>query len=184
VKQIVASYQEICQKNKDYLALRAMDATEQYYQRILACNLSQTLKVLMEVHAEIANDHEMLAVARNAIKDRPVQKSIFDKNETVNILQLIDRDKADELFMFNDYGDDGQHIFQTKNYKKMIEYKKSKYIQNALFEKIKLVLNLKAVSKILYIKLLLKKIDLAKSLFILEIEQGEEVFIPPEISIN
>lgn len=66
----------------------------------------------------------------------------------------------------------------------MIEYKKNKYIQNALFEKIKLVLNLKAVNKVLYIKLLLKKIDLAKSLFILEIEQGEEVFIPPEISIN
>jgi hypothetical protein len=29
-----------------------------------------------------------------------------------------------------------------------------------------------------------QRIDLAKSLFILEIEQGEEVFIPPEISIN
>ena len=162
-----------------------MDATEQFYQRILACNLSQTLKVLMEGHAELANDREMMAVAAtHAAKDPWAQKSIFDKNETVNVLQLIDRDKADELFMFNDYGDDGQHIFQTKNYKKMIEYKKSKYIQNALFEKIKLVLNLKAVSKILYIKLLLKKIDLAKSLFILEIEQGEEVFIPPEISIN
>ena len=66
----------------------------------------------------------------------------------------------------------------------MIEYKKQKYIQNALFEKIKLVLNLKAVDRILYIKLLLKKIELAKSLFILEIEQGEEVYIPPELSIH
>jgi len=78
VKQIVASYQEICQKNKDYLALKAMDATEQYYQRILACNLSQTLKVLMEVHAEINNDRQMLKVAK--AKDPWSQKSIFDKN--------------------------------------------------------------------------------------------------------
>jgi hypothetical protein len=64
VKQIVASYQEICQKNKDYLALKAMDSTEQYYQRILACNLSQTLKVLMEINAEINNDRQMLKIAK------------------------------------------------------------------------------------------------------------------------
>ena len=53
-----------------------------------------------------------------------------------------------------------------------------------MFEKIKLVLNLKAADKILFIKLVLKKIELAKKLFVLEIEQGEEVFIPAEISIN
>ena len=39
-----------------------------------------------------------------------------------------------------------------------------------MFEKIKLVLNLKAADKILFIKLVLKKIELAKKLFVLEIE--------------
>ena len=43
---------------------------------------------------------------------------------------------------------------------------------NAKFERIKLILNLKAVDKILFIKLLLKKIEIAKEIFILEIEQG------------
>jgi len=66
----------------------------------------------------------------------------------------------------------------------VIEFKKNRHSLSAKFERIKLILNLKAVDKVLFIKLLLKKIELAKEIFILEIEQGQEVFIPAELSID
>jgi hypothetical protein len=51
-----------------------------------------------------------------------------------------------------------------------------------ILEKIKIVLNLKAVSGILYVDLVLRKLKVERDLFILEIEQGIEVFIPNSIS--
>ena len=44
--------------------------------------------------------------------------------------------------------------------------------------KITMVLSLGAVKGILYVDLVLKKIQIMKELFILQIEQGIEVFIP------
>lgn len=145
----------------------------------------------MEINARKAQDKRLIRLMAKTkegerAKGEDLKKSIFNNKDgaKTNILALIDKDKADELFMFNNFGESGQQLFQTKNYKKVIEYKKNKYITTAMFEKIKLVLNLKGVDRILYIKLLLKKIDLAKKLFILEIEQGDEVFIPAEISVD
>ena len=50
--------------------------------------------------------------------------------------------------------------------------------------KIKLICDMKAVSKIYYIKFTLKRIELAKKLFVGEIEQGMETLIPQELSQN
>ena len=84
---------------------------------------------------------------------------------------MIDKDNADDIFQYTNFGEQDQ-IFETKNFKKVIEFKKNRHSLNSEFDKIKLILNLKAVEKELYVKLLLKKIEIAKEIFILEIEQG------------
>lgn len=46
----------------------------------------------------------------------------------------------------------------------------------------KIVVNLRAVSRVLLIKVCLAKIKIARDMFILEMEQGCETFIPHELS--
>lgn len=48
--------------------------------------------------------------------------------------------------------------------------------------KLRLLLQLKAMKGEMYIQLLLRVIDVAKQVFILAIEMGIEVYIPPELS--
>lgn len=50
------------------------------------------------------------------------------------------------------------------------------------YMKISLLIKLKAVRGVLMIKTILRRIKLAKFLFIQEIEQGQEVFIPYQLS--
>ena len=50
------------------------------------------------------------------------------------------------------------------------------------YKKFQLIVDLKAVSKIDFIKFNLKKIQIAKEIFLKEIEYGEEVYIPLEVS--
>lgn len=45
-----------------------------------------------------------------------------------------------------------------------------------------MILYLRSLKGILFIKAILKKIELVKELFILELETGKEVFIPNELS--
>lgn len=53
-----------------------------------------------------------------------------------------------------------------------------------VIEKLSLIINIKAVTKVLYIKTVLKKIELSKQLFLLNLEGAEEVIIPKELSMD
>lgn len=55
---------------------------------------------------------------------------------------------------------------------------KIKKIRNTLiFKKIALVIGLRCVQGMLWVRLILKQIQIAKELFIMDIEQGSEAFI-------
>ena len=47
-----------------------------------------------------------------------------------------------------------------------------------------MLVNLKAVHRILFVKVKLKVISLAKELFILNIDLGNKIYVPKEININ
>jgi hypothetical protein len=53
-----------------------------------------------------------------------------------------------------------------------------------IIRKISLLTYLMAIDGILYIKLRLKQIQLIKELFIQDIEEGNEVFIPTELRVE
>ena len=48
--------------------------------------------------------------------------------------------------------------------------------------KIMLIINLGAVDRVLLINARLKTIEIAKALFLLDIQQGRETFVPAELS--
>lgn len=51
-----------------------------------------------------------------------------------------------------------------------------------ILHNIKLLINMKAICGVLFIKSLIKREELAKYLFVNEIEDGQEVYIPQELS--
>ena len=66
--------------------------------------------------------------------------------------------------------------------KKKLKYKYVKNNALSQMDRLKLILNIKAVKKELFAMVLLKVIELERKLFILEMEQGSEVFIPKLLS--
>ena len=71
-----------------------------------------------------------------------------------------------------------------KTLQKKVFYKLTKSIKNELYSKIQFLTLMKAVDGILFIKLKIKQINLKKELFLLDIEQLDEVMIPKELNIN
>ena len=82
-----------------------------------------------------------------------------------------------DLFAENEMG-------QDLDFAKLVAYKTKKLPKTEVYNNLKIIVNLKMVGKNLFIKLALRKIKLAKELFILDLEQGQEVFIPKEFSMD
>ena len=64
-------------------------------------------------------------------------------------------------------------------------YTQKKFKRTAKFrilENVRLLINIKAISGILYVKTLIKRVELAKYLFVFEVEYGQEVYIPHELN--
>lgn len=73
-----------------------------------------------------------------------------------------------------------------RSYAQYLAYKTTRrFIQDRL-QKLRIITSMgKSVSpKILYIKVALLKVKISRKLFILDLEQGEEVYVPPELAQN
>lgn len=82
-----------------------------------------------------------------------------------------------------DKDDDGQAKIQLKESPLM--YTQKKFMRTTKFkilENVRLLINMKAISGILYVKSLIKRAELAKFLFTRDIEYGQQVYIPHELN--
>lgn len=66
--------------------------------------------------------------------------------------------------------------------KKELEFKFNTNYATEMKTKMTIITNLKAAKGAVFVMILLKKIAMARDLFILKFEQGEETFIPIELS--
>ena len=69
----------------------------------------------------------------------------------------------------------------TINYTDAIRYKQQKYKCTKAYQKLKIVVNMKAVKGVMMLKALITKIMFAKKIFVLDIEQSKEAYIPNEL---
>jgi hypothetical protein len=77
-------------------------------------------------------------------------------------------------------GEKGGHV----DYQQLISYKNQKtYLMNE-YNKLNLIMNLKAVTGVTFIKAALRKISVCKQLFVLDLEQGTEVYMSKELNQN
>ena len=73
-------------------------------------------------------------------------------------------------------------MYEPKTIKKRLEFKFERNNRVDQYLKLKLVLSLGAVKGEFLIQIFLRIISLAKEIFVLNIEQGQEVFIPLELT--
>ena len=78
----------------------------------------------------------------------------------------------------------GKPMYQPRDVATQLRQKYNRRVLNEEILKIKFILGVGGLNDILFIKAVLKKIDLMKRSFVLDLEQGQEVFIPHDLSCD
>ena len=97
------------------------------------------------------------------------------RNNITMIQGLINKGNADEIFEKKAGG-------ITGNISKKVKSKRKKLELTQTINKMKIVINMKIVKPYYLLKVMIQKIQIAKDILIFEIQSGEEVFIPKELS--
>ena len=77
--------------------------------------------------------------------------------------------------MFSAIKLNGEKIYKNIGHRRRIQYKFLQKLQYLRYKKFRLIIDLKALKGIEFLKFNLKKIELAKDIFVKEIENGKEV---------
>ena len=88
-----------------------------------------------------------------------------------------------QFSVWHETGED-EEFEVPKSIQSIVRYKYIKAVKQEIYRKIQLMMFLKCVQGTVFIKLKLKQIELKKEIFLLDIEQGREVIIPSELSID
>ena len=92
------------------------------------------------------------------------------------------RRKQSIFEIFHDTQVHGFNMYEQMSEAEAAKYRYQKQILERHLSKLNIILQMGTLQGTFYTRLCLKKIELVKQLFVLEIEQDQEVFIPPELS--
>jgi len=73
-------------------------------------------------------------------------------------------------------------VFSNSNVRQFVAYKFQKKIKQIQYNTLNMMINMKLINGPRYIETILKKLELVKELFLMDLEIGEEVLIPKELS--
>ena len=96
------------------------------------------------------------------------------------IHRIQDKNNCEDLFAKIKI--DNEFIFVPVSKKNVYKIKYKKIILQIVYQRINLFMNFKALKKANLIKVVLKRIGIAKELFIMEMSKGLEVYIPKDLS--
>lgn len=100
-----------------------------------------------------------------------------DGNPQENILNLVHgffrQERAYDMFLGIDYSKGAGELGTNR-----AKYKMVRESLTHLYNKLNILINFKALGSVLFIKCCLRKMQTARELFVLEIEQGREAFVP------
>ena len=107
-----------------------------------------------------------------------------NKLEKITMLKKIMKQEGSSFYNvinFSKWVDEKEKPLQIYSESEKIVKKRIKSVKLDMYRKISLLYYIGALNKILFIKLRLKQIKLAKEIFILDIEEGIPVFLPSEL---
>ena len=84
--------------------------------------------------------------------------------------------------IFRDIKQHKSENYEHKDYKRFLENKISYKSRRILFNRLNLYLKLGVLTKYVYLMVLIRRIELSKELFVIDLEQGKEVFITKDLS--
>jgi hypothetical protein len=100
-------------------------------------------------------------------------------NIQINIRAIFNKNNCFDIFKNTKL--DGEHIYEPMLNRQRLSLKLQKAVLSRHYQKIALIIRLKAVDRILLIRARLKLIELATNIFMLDVQQGQESFIPKEL---
>lgn len=113
------------------------------------------------------------------------KKNLNEAKARLCISQLVKKNKCSDIFKYTVIDSEkGLRMFDDKSAKDFLRIKKSRVNKISVIHQLNIILGLKAVQKMAYVNFTLKKIELQKNLFLIDIEQGQEVFVPKDLSQN
>jgi len=107
-----------------------------------------------------------------------------NKLEKISMIKKIMKQEGGSFYNvinFSKWVDEKEKPLQIYSESEKIVKKRLKSVKLDMYRKISLLYYIGALNKILFIKLRLKQIKLAKEIFILDIEEGIPVFLPSEL---
>ena len=108
-----------------------------------------------------------------------MQKNVVDFGSAFGI---ADKDKCEDLFEHVIVDD--LNMYENRSARVKFRNKFNKKIIDGRLQNIKFMIGCGELVDIFFIKASLKRVQLIKEKFILELEQGQEVFIPSELSCD
>ena len=96
--------------------------------------------------------------------------------------KLLNKDNVIDIFKDVKGPKMNEDEFEQTDFDRFLKYKLLIKSSNMILQRIKLVLGLKLMGKMIFLKVLLKRIEIIKELFIADIELGKEVKIPNDLS--
>ena len=120
-----------------------------------------------------ASKHELIQQQ----KKRKAQNFEAIKNNFKNILK---KNECNDIF--KDICKNKTLVYEQKDYSKFLKSKIKVKSRRIMLDKLRMLLNLKLLSGVVFIQTLLRRIELTKEIFVSEIEQGKEVFICSDLS--
>lgn len=106
------------------------------------------------------------------------QKNTQQQNE---IKEILKKDQCMDIFKEAVIDRENQ-MFDFKTHEQFIQYKFQKKSKLIIYNKLRLMMNMKLIGGLIYVQAILKRIQIAKDLMIIELGQDNEVLIPKELS--
>ena len=155
------------EKIETFDKLLDIENQEGSFKNITKVNTIQVGNKGIKIDRELRQIVEGANTSKINIEEDNIQKDIkivFNKNSCQDI--------------FKNSKVDGEHIYEPMLNSKRIQHKLQlkKYLR--VYLRILLILSLRAVDKVLMIRARLKQIEIQKRMFVLEVEQGQECYIP------
>lgn len=95
---------------------------------------------------------------------------------------LFDKTKCCDVF--NDVIVDDIQMYEQRSGRVKLQMKFKRMQMTSQLTKVKFMLGVGGLTDLFYLKAVLRKIQLQKAMFVLELEQGQEVYVPNELSCD
>lgn len=151
--------------------MKQLHGHNEYQRQAYLCTM-KTLQAIKERDQKIVKDH----------LDQQIKRMFGIALPGQNTTVVNQRKKQMCIDIFQDTQVGGYNMYEQQSQQDALKYRVRRSLIERQLNKIKLILQMGNLQGTFYLRTRLKKIELVKHLFVLDIEQDQEVYIPRDLS--